>query len=249
MQTRSATSSQPADDIHAILGRFEAWSGTQGKAPKGGIKDIKELSYDQALKSSRFRRVEAPPSPAPPPKMEAPPPAKARVTPPARKLSSTPATKAAAKVSSKTGARAVAKAPPAAEAKFRETLNRALQQQAAPSAAIKKNPGKAPAGAASAARPIMLSVRISPSEQSLIRQRAEEANLSISAYMRQCTLEVEQLRRQVELTLARLERQAAPALSPMPPLPPPGAGSGFFGRITRRLLGLWSPSGSGRPTP
>ncbi|HEX3438532.1 MAG TPA: hypothetical protein VHT24_17305 [Pseudacidobacterium sp.] len=47
-------------------------------------------------------------------------------------------------------------------------------------------------------RSSMLSIRVTDAERSLFKSRAAEANLSVSAYMRQCVLQVEELRTQVE---------------------------------------------------
>src|ERR1700753_3061785 len=43
----------PAEDIHAIVGRFQAWAGTQTAGrPKD---DVRELTYEEAIKASRHR--------------------------------------------------------------------------------------------------------------------------------------------------------------------------------------------------
>lgn len=54
-----------------------------------------------------------------------------------------------------------------------------------------------------------ITIRLSEAEGAQIRQRAAEAGLTVSAYLRSCTLEVENLRAQVKQTLAEL-RQATP---------------------------------------
>lgn len=51
-------------------------------------------------------------------------------------------------------------------------------------------------------RTTTLSVRITDAEQKLLRIRATEACLSVSAYMRQCILDVDDLREQVQDLLA-----------------------------------------------
>ena len=64
-----------------------------------------------------------------------------------------------------------------------------------------------------------ITIRLSQSESAQLHQRASEAGLSISAYLRSCTFEVESLRTQVKETLALLrsatsdqshEREAKP---------------------------------------
>ena len=62
MQPLTATAAKPPDDIDAVLGRFQAWSASTRKAtdktsqkrtvlPDG----VRELSYEEALESSRSR--------------------------------------------------------------------------------------------------------------------------------------------------------------------------------------------------
>ena len=59
-----------------------------------------------------------------------------------------------------------------------------------------------------------ITIRLSESEFAQVRQRAAEAGLTVSAYLRSCTLEVESLRAQVKQTVAQLRNSAsaAPAL-------------------------------------
>jgi len=61
-----------------------------------------------------------------------------------------------------------------------------------------------------------ITIRLSEPECAQLRRRAAEAGLTVSAYLRSCTLEVESLRTQVKQTLAQL-RESAPA--PTVPLP------------------------------
>jgi hypothetical protein len=65
---------------------------------------------------------------------------------------------------------------------------------------------------ATAARPLKtatITVRLSESECAQLRRRAAEAGMTISAYLRSCTLEVESLRAQVKEALASLRSSAA----------------------------------------
>jgi hypothetical protein len=86
----------------------------------------------------------------------------------------------------------------------------------------------ATASAVPDAKSIALSLRVSNAEQARIRACAARANLSVSAYLRQCALGVDDLRDQVELALGELhKRDAKPAM-------PPGLSAlpGILGRFT-----------------
>lgn len=61
-----------------------------------------------------------------------------------------------------------------------------------------------------------ITVRLSPAENGLLRQRAAEAGLTVSAYLRSCTFEVESLRTQVKATLAQLRQSQAKAQAAEP---------------------------------
>jgi hypothetical protein len=63
-----------------------------------------------------------------------------------------------------------------------------------------------------------ITIRLSEAECEQLRQRAAEAGLTVSAYLRSCTLEVESLRAQVKQTLA--EMRSAPPPSPEPATAP-----------------------------
>jgi hypothetical protein len=89
-----------------------------------------------------------------------------------------------------------------------------LQQSASLAAGI--NDSTPPAN-----KTIALSLRVSGAEQARIQACAERANVSVSAYLRQCALGVEELRGQVELALRELRKQetqptAPPGLSAIP---------------------------------
>lgn len=58
-----------------------------------------------------------------------------------------------------------------------------------------------------------ITIRLSETECAQLRLRAAEAGLTVSAYLRSCTLEVESLRTQVKEALAQL-RESAPAPTP-----------------------------------
>ncbi len=71
-----------------------------------------------------------------------------------------------------------------------------------------------------------ITIRLSEAECGQLRQRAAEAGLSVSAYLRSCTLEVESLRAQVKETLVQF-RQSSPtrsaAIAPVQSQPSPAA--------------------------
>ena len=56
-----------------------------------------------------------------------------------------------------------------------------------------------------------VTIRLSEKELAQLQQRALEANLSVSAYLRSCTFEVETLRSQVKQALTELRHQPATA--------------------------------------
>jgi hypothetical protein len=79
-----------------------------------------------------------------------------------------------------------------------------------------------------------LTIRVSAQEQALIKARAVEANLSISAYLRQCALEVEQLRMQLQqMSAVRQPMLIVPESSAMPV-------SRFLTRLTRWFFSRWT---------
>jgi hypothetical protein len=59
-----------------------------------------------------------------------------------------------------------------------------------------------------------ITIRLSEAESAQLHRRAAEAGLTVSAYLRSCTLEVESLRAQVKETLAQLRNATS-----SPPLP------------------------------
>jgi hypothetical protein len=119
--------------------------------------------------------------------------------------------------------------PPAiAQPAFREVL-----QQSAGLAPAAKD------GATLENKTIALSLRVSDAEQARIQACAARANVSVSAYLRQCALGVEDLRDQVELALSELRKQdmqkaTLPGLSAIP-------------RILRQVAAGWFRKLRGNP--
>jgi hypothetical protein len=79
------------------------------------------------------------------------------------------------------------------------------------------------------AKSIALSLRVSNAEQARIRASAGRANLSVSAYLRQCAIGVDDLRDQVELALTKRRQQETNAAAP----PGLSAIPGILGRFGR----------------
>jgi hypothetical protein len=77
-----------------------------------------------------------------------------------------------------------------------------------------------------------ITIRLSEPECEQLRRRAAEAGLSVSAYLRSCTLEVESLRAQVKQTLAELRN---PAQKPMEQ-PEKANSAGGIGKVFARCL-------------
>src|SRR5215472_288648 len=70
------------------------------------------------------------------------------------------------------------------------------------------------AGPAKPLKSASITIRLSEPECAQLRQRATEAGMTISAYLRSCTLEVESLRAQVKQTLAEIRRTAPKPVEP-----------------------------------
>jgi len=77
-----------------------------------------------------------------------------------------------------------------------------------------------------------ITIRLSEQECAQLRQRAAEAGLSVSAYLRSCTLEVEDLRAQVKATLAEMRSATPPKMEPR--TADPIAGNQWWSRLLGR---------------
>jgi hypothetical protein len=77
-----------------------------------------------------------------------------------------------------------------------------------------------------------ITIRVTRAEFAKLRKRADEAGLTISAYLRSCTLEAESLRAQVKDTLAQLRSEAPKELTPrevqVDPAPAKGSWLGWL---------------------
>ena len=236
---------QPVEDIDAVLGRFQAWAGSRnaGEAKAG----IRELSYEEALRSRRYRwkgedsssaKKKLGPKPGPEPGVV--PVAAPDVAPKAQteRVKTAPAKARDAKRRAAKQVRAgnhvaktasPAKVEPAAKTKSAPEFREALANAVRPAEVIVS------AQPVELARQVAISIRLAPSERALVKTRAAEAGISASAYIRQCTLEVEQLRAQVQQALAAMERGQAS-------VPAPVSAPGFFARWVRKIF-------SGRSAP
>lgn len=227
---------QSVEEIDVVLGRFQAWAGSPVAVDaKPGIR---ELSEEEALRSSRYRwkGSERPPSKNAASAASSFEHSAARLPSELRK--GTAARKAAA---GKNSARRIAKdtvgaVKSRASSKAAHVPNR--ENQIAPEfrdvLASAVRPAKASLPASLEAQPlegvrhVAISVRLDAAERALIKTRAAEAGITTSAYIRQCALEVEQMRAQVQQVIAAMERSA----------PVQGAvrAPGFFGRLARRFF-------------
>ena len=259
MQPLTATAAKPPEDIDAVLGRFQAWSATrkatdkttQKTAPKQSddLPDgVRELSYEEALESSRYRwQARTQPSASDESKEEIQFRAKEKPAPATTQDKPTPVEFNAQAIQpdklslTSAGPPVRTTAPPdkSVAPAFGTVLAESLPAEPdrspdiGPLALIWPAPPKSE-------RQVSMTLRVAASEQALIKARAAEAGLSVSAYLRQCALEVEKLRAQVHHTLARIEQRSeqspSRSLTAGPPTAPPAPG-GFFARVGQLLFG------------
>ena len=191
----------PVEDISAIVSRFQAWTGAQ--APTRTKDGVRELSYDEAIRSTRVKANLNKLAP----EVDGPVAANDR----RRKTKKSASSKKRIAVSrhrksiqpeeEKASSAVVRGLVP--EPAFREVL---AEKVSIIPAAISKEI------AVIERRTTALSLRISSAEHALLKMRAEEANLSVSCYLRNCVLEVENLRAQLAQKIA--EQQPAPMQLP-----------------------------------
>lgn len=238
MQPLTTTANAP-DDIDAVLGRFQAWAASRKPAAKSSYKNlpdgVRELSYQEALESSRNRwqaRIrssgrEESGSEAPATTAELGPPQTSEDAAFPRDklaLSGVPDTLSGSSAH-------ISEAPH--KPRFNAVLAEALPAEPDPDALALVWPVSP-----KSERQVSMSLRVAASEQALIKARAAEAGLSVSAYLRQCALEVEKLRAQVHNTLALLEHGSQPVRSfTVGPSQTPATTVGFFARLCQRLFG------------
>jgi hypothetical protein len=231
MHPLTATPAKPPEDIDAVLGRFQAWSATrkipQKAAPKKSHdlpEGVRELSYEEALESSRDRwQVRTQPSASDESKEEIQFRAKEKPAPATTQDKPTPVAFNAEAIqpdklsltSALTQVRTTAPPDQSVAPAFGAVLAEALPVESDP------NPDLGPLALIWPASPknerqVSMTLRVAASEQALIKARAAEAGLSVSAYLRQCALEVEKLRAQVHHTLALIEQKSEQRPEPRP---------------------------------
>jgi hypothetical protein len=210
-----ASDRRPVEEIDAIMVKYSAWASS--RAPDVPPADgIREVTYSSALDATNFRRKLRTDLVLPAQKPSSPGDSQ-RHTPKARQTSTRqPAPKNLASLPAKKSARQSA-APSLASAKVSSEM-------------------QPPAN-----RVVSLSVRLAAEECALVRMRAAESRLSVSAYLRQCVLDVDAMRVFVEKISAELHATAAAGTSSQrqrcePALLPtstPAAHHPFPGFITR----------------
>lgn len=268
---------RPVEDIEAVLGRFQAWAGARNAVETGS--GIREVPYEEALASGRYRWKSA--GAAAPKKSgaktsAATEPLKTSAAPAIPEPGKNPRATKAVRVRQRAklrdngnatcNAKSVSSGKPAPESKTGGGGNHC----AAKSAASRKGSAVKPAfrdALAAAVRPAemliaqpavltrqaAISIRLAPSERALIQTRAAEAGITPSAYIRQCALEVEQLRAQVKAAVALIESggglpaaavpvSAATSYFTTPASQPPVSAPGFFARIRRRFFPASAPA-------
>ena len=232
MHTRAQQ--KPEENIEVVLGRFQAWKGAhETNAAKDGVR---ELSYEEAVGGSRYRLRKSAEIPLVKPACATPSPdtAPASVTAPVRPRVKSRAAKARASEARVPSQAAKASAPKKTRAQ--QSFGTVLAQSVAPAMS------KLTRANGTRERQVAMSVRMAPSEQALIRLRAAAAGLSVSAYLRQCALDVEILRGQVQqfMTASALSRMAELAAPVAGPVALPGSSEGWLSRLRR----VWDGRGT-----
>jgi hypothetical protein len=236
-----------AEDIEGVLGRFQAWEksrrdqpnskngSTTGigrgaasrKANLGG--GVREPTYEQALRASKYRRPEYPGAGEMSPQALK---AQAIASPQAELSEVDPATSLHPATAGNTKS-AFSVVPSLPEATRRQASTPDAKPQNIQPAFREVLKGTAELAATASSVPeiksIALSLRVSDAEQTRIRACAARANLSVSAYLRQCALGVDDLRDQVEVALTKLRQQEANTAAP----PGLSAIPGILGRFGR----------------
>ena len=213
-------STQPLEDINAIVSRFHAWAGAQASARQ--TDGVRELSYEEAARP-KPRRVSLKDSPSVRENAAAVTPTKAKRS--AKAKSTKPASaprhpRRDSQMNKPTGP-----LPEASVAAPVPVFRQVLAESVAILPAMTRPPASEP-------RTTALSLRLSPAESALFRRRAAETNVSVSAYLRQCALEVEVLR-------ARLKQ---PEVSATVLTPHRSGIFGVLGQFMRGVFGTRAPA-------
>ena len=227
MQPLAATAAKPPEDIDAVLGRFEVWSAllkkTEKTPPNAKVlhEGVRELSYEKALESSRSRwqtrtqpsasdeskeEIQIRPEQKPAPAITQDEPAQVAFKYDAIRPDKLSLSTAGLPIHG-TGPRQKATPQP-----FGTVLAEALPIDPDPSPELGPLALVWPVSPKNE-RQVSMSLRVASSEQALIKARAAEAGLSVSAYLRHCALEVEKLRNQVHHALALIDERSERSLT------------------------------------
>ena len=229
-----AVSMQPSgartEDLDEVISRFHVWSNSHNEMNKRNefVDGARELSFEEALESTRRRwQFHMPSPPRSPGKGEQPAVSAAfedvPVAPDTVKLS--------------TALKPVASTSPAPQEPCQTSFGTVLSETVLPEVSAGL-PALVCPPAGKPERQVSMTLRVAASEQALIKARAAEAGLSASAYLRECALEVERLRAQVHHTLALIEQKQNLACSLSAGSPPvPVAAGGFLARLRQLIFG------------
>ena len=267
-ETKPSATALNGEELDVVLGRFQSWAATQRpkSVPASNLpREAREISYEQALRTSSYRRPVALGKDAALDPMlqdvriagvsfkDSQPerPAEKRVaTGRTANTRSVPAS--VTKTASEPVKAAVPAAAPPSQPARTGAANASKREAAAKSSRVSRTTQPAfrdvlegtaaltaahdsPAAALDRAKSQALTLRVSDTEQARIQACAAQANLSVSAYLRQCALGVDELREQVRMALCTLnlpqhETAVQPGLSAIP---------GILGRFASRWLGRW----------
>jgi hypothetical protein len=233
------TAQGATEDIETVLSRFQSWTGS--RTPKAITDSVRELSYEEALASSRYRwkgRDDAQPAGNPEDTLRTEP----GVVPVASPESPMPEEVPIQKTDKTDEPEFGVIAPEARGTGTPRTAQRARQiprgrQQFSDALAQSATFGGAGLTRSwrNGERQVAMSLRVAASEQALIKLRAAEAGVSASAYLRQCALDVEILRAQVQQFMAASVRSRPGALREASLSEASNQGDGWLSRLMRRL--------------
>ena len=176
-----ASDRRPVEEIDAIMVKYSAWASSRAADPPPPS-GIREVSYSSALHASNARRKVRTDLVLPAENPSEPP--KPPHTPKVRQPKSPSTRRQPPAVLSAVPAKKSARQPTPVQPKVSSEMQ--------------------PAN-----RVVSLSVRLAAEECALVRMRAAESRLSVSAYLRQCVLDVDAMRIFVEKISAELHATAA----------------------------------------
>jgi hypothetical protein len=230
MQPLTAPATSSAENIDDVLGRFHAWANAHKATQKTNemIDGVCEVSYEEALQSSRRRWQTHTATTSPAAHTEQPAAIDFQdddaIAPDTFTL--TAGTEPSGEVTISAG-----EPHPGS---FRTILSQTVSPDvnSGPLALVWPAANKSE-------HQVSMSLRVAASEQALIKARAAEAGLSASAYLRHCALEVEKLRAQVHHTLALIEQRSSQnsGLSLPSATPQAQAQPRLLTRVYRRIFG------------